>query len=289
MSYSAPNSNKKTLASHGHPINGEQRSTQPQTMLPSLPPSKKEMARKRSFADIVDLTQELSDEEDAYQQAQRARLSMSGIWIAPKPRTFNKVVEPDVAPDNSLKSHAEEKRHRKSHMTNAEGGPRSELNSAPVTDDEYLDLSKFKYAPSQRNLLRSETIIRPMNKRNDALRRDNYNAKTIARDILVASGKHLTMAPLNHHLEILKKRFHHVDNNSDLSTFRWDLVDPGGPTNAGDLGEQAPDHDMNDADDEGAAYEEDDHDDQSLLPQQVQVDSTSDGDHANITGRSFSS
>lgn len=60
-----------------------------------------------------------------------------------------------------------------------------------------------------------------------ARRRSKYDPKTIARDILISTGRHPSERPLNRHLEPLKD-FRAVDNQSDLSTFRWDIVDPGG-------------------------------------------------------------
>lgn len=181
-----------------------------------MPSSKKEMAKKRTFAEIIDLTQQLSDEDD-----------------------------PDShQPENNDTTDHLEPPNGHTVMEKQDQDPlRSEMLSAPVVDEESMDLSKFRYASSQRDLLQSETIIKPMNKRSDALRRDSYNARTIARDILVASGKHPAMAPLNYHLEILRKKFRHVDTNSDLTTFKWDLVDPGEPIKITDVANDA--HDAN--------------------------------------------
>lgn len=221
------------------------------------------MARKRTFAEIIDLTQHVSDEDDPYQHVQRSRLE-----------TINPNVVSDTFVKPSNGHDAMKNQHLKPLLEIPERDSRSEVNSAPVTDEEM-----FKYAPLQRDLLQSESIVRPMNKRN-ALRRDNYNAKTIARDILVASGKHPTMAPLNYHLKILRKKFRHVDNDSDLTTFRWDLVDPNEPT------KKIADDFMNDADDESAteAYPGG----QLLLPRQAQM-ATADGDDVVMIGqRDFS-
>ncbi|KAL1644788.1 hypothetical protein SLS58_004253 [Diplodia intermedia] len=71
-------------------------------------------------------------------------------------------------------------------------------------------------------------VVQSLN-RKYALRRSAYEIKTIARDVLLATGKHPEMRPLNGHLEILKENFKRVDNSSDLSTLRWDLIDPGDP------------------------------------------------------------
>ena len=82
------------------------------------------------------------------------------------------------------------------------------------------------HKPSGPDALLSEDVVRPMRKREDALRRSKYSPETIARDILIAVGSHPQMDPLNAHLDILRRRFKAVDLESDMSTFRWDLVDP---------------------------------------------------------------
>ncbi|KAL6236785.1 hypothetical protein BDW75DRAFT_102650 [Aspergillus navahoensis] len=64
----------------------------------------------------------------------------------------------------------------------------------------------------------------------DAAQKTAYDPQTIARDILIAAGRHPTEAQLNHHLIRLRDIFTAVEMNSDLATFRWDLVDPGQPS-----------------------------------------------------------
>jgi hypothetical protein len=61
----------------------------------------------------------------------------------------------------------------------------------------------------------------------EALRKTYYDAKTVARDLLIAAGRHPTERPLNAHMAGMLGK--HVDIDSDLSTFDWDTVDPGGP------------------------------------------------------------
>jgi len=58
-----------------------------------------------------------------------------------------------------------------------------------------------------------------------AIRRSEYNPNTIARDVLRAVGLHPSEKGLNAHLEVLKSRFKEVDDTSDLSTLRSDLID----------------------------------------------------------------
>lgn len=75
-------------------------------------------------------------------------------------------------------------------------------------------------------LLEFQGIVKRIDK-SKVKRRVSYNPKTIARDILIATGRHPHQRPLNAHLEPLKN-FNKVDAKSDLSSFRWDIVDPGG-------------------------------------------------------------
>ena len=49
----------------------------------------------------------------------------------------------------------------------------------------------------------------------------------MARDILIAAGRHPQERPLNAHIASLLGK--HIDLDSDLSTFDWDAIDPGGP------------------------------------------------------------
>jgi hypothetical protein len=73
-----------------------------------------------------------------------------------------------------------------------------------------------------------EDIVKPINI-SVALRKSRYDPKTIARDVLITTAQHPFQRGLNAHLEQLKGRFLKVNDLADLSTFRWDLVDPGGP------------------------------------------------------------
>lgn len=75
-------------------------------------------------------------------------------------------------------------------------------------------------------LLNFDGIVLPIDT-SVARRWSKYDPKTITRDILISTGRHPSEHPLNSHLEPLKN-FRAVNNQSDLSTFRWDIVDPGG-------------------------------------------------------------
>ncbi|GFF54949.1 hypothetical protein IFM62136_02715 [Aspergillus lentulus] len=90
-------------------------------------------------------------------------------------------------------------------------------------------LSKYSFTPqdtTDRSYLKTRAdIAKPLNV-TDAAEKLQYDPKTIARDVLIASGRHPTEAPLNHHLFRLRDVFTGLDTASDLETFRWDLVDP---------------------------------------------------------------
>lgn len=75
---------------------------------------------------------------------------------------------------------------------------------------------------------------KPLKQRNDiaqpinaslALVKVSYDSTTIARDVLVAAGKHPRRKRLNQHLEKLQRNFPKITFKADLKTFRWDLVD----------------------------------------------------------------
>ena len=162
-----------------------------------LPQSKQDKARKRNFEDIVDLTAALSDDDEFSR-------------YRPKPKFDNF----RVTTQSQLSNEAMKNRWR------PPGSGQDQLHK-PIPHQSIVNRS-------DREHLLHEMVVDPMNKRRDALKKNSYDPKTICRDILLASGRHPTMPPLNHHLDGLRERFMSVENNADLSTFRWDLVDPGG-------------------------------------------------------------
>lgn len=88
------------------------------------------------------------------------------------------------------------------------------------------DLSRFSFHSNSREYLTLRDDIVQELKVEDARIVTSYDPRTIARSILTAANKHPTDEGLNHHLEILRKSFREVNIRSDLSTFRWDIVDP---------------------------------------------------------------
>ncbi|OCL07063.1 hypothetical protein AOQ84DRAFT_342454 [Glonium stellatum] len=189
------------------------------------PASKEEAARKRNFSEVVDLTG-FSD-DDAIPPPQKKQHLDHKFSHAPPVGSIA---------SNSMQSHASSPRFG-TFPYNPVAIPQPPLMThlpPPI--------------PTVNDHLRSLDVVQPIDKRK-ALRRSTYNIKTIARDVLLATGKHPEMRPLNAHLEILKSSFDKVDNSSDLSTFRWDLVDPGEPPK-GYLRNNMFENEVDDADDE---------------------------------------
>ncbi|MCJ1286381.1 hypothetical protein MMC26_005726 [Xylographa opegraphella] len=189
--------------------------------------TKEQMARKRNFSEIVDLTQDIDDE--VANEHKRVQLSKPGSLTTDQ-----------GASSSAIRSHAYPAQLTAPEpMMTVQIAPATIQNGTPsnsctsvTANNARIDLSQFK-APnagiiSSREALRLGDVVQELNK-NDALKRSVYNVKTLARDILISKGIHPTERPLNWHLNSLRGNFHNVTSTSDLSTFRWDLVDPGGP------------------------------------------------------------
>lgn len=192
------------------------------------PLTKEEMARKRNFSDIVDLTQ-LSEDEQEQHHAKKSRPSAGTVEKGTPSDGFyphTLAHTPYSAPTNRAEQVTRDLADRE-RLHGKVSAPRSG-HPSPTTNSA-VDLSRFQYAAKgqavQKDLSKMADIVQPMDKKN-ALRRSTYNAKTIARDVLIAAGHHPKDKPLNWHLFLLEKNFLYVNYNSDLSTFRWDLVDP---------------------------------------------------------------
>lgn len=204
------------------------------------PASKEEAARKRNFSEVVDLTG-FSDDDAIPPPQKKHQLDYK----------FSSA--PPVGPVLSSAT--------QSHVPSRKSGT---FQYNPVAIPQPLTTHAPPHVPPFNDRIRSSDVVRPIDKRK-ALRRSTYDIKTIARDVLLATGKHPEMRPLNAHLEILKNSFDKVDGASDLSTFRWDLVDPGEPPK-GYLQNNMFEHEVDDADDE-----EDSGDDEAPAPARPRV------------------
>ncbi|KAL2009371.1 hypothetical protein VTN00DRAFT_7565 [Thermoascus crustaceus] len=193
--------------------------SRPRAPPPAPPPdSKAARARKHLFSEIVDLSA-LSDDEDADRAAKEPRLE--GPSQEP---------QADISVAKAQQPQKEQKEQTDLPQTAVPQTAAPQSNSEHTSSQ--MNLSRFAFSPneaSRKEALRHRNdIVKPLNKA-EALRRNFYNPKTIARDVLIAAGRHPTERPLNHHLLWLRDIFLMVDYTSDMETFRWDLVDPGGP------------------------------------------------------------
>lgn len=211
------------------PIKPERRPPHPQQYMPvSRPPkgptfapprhepplgSKEAMARKRDFSELIDLTG-LSDNEDYVLSKKHARVDNA----SPEPDLFQEY-------HRQMISGATIQQELPLGSTKA-GQPLRFDPGRPQT-------GQIPPRQSIPNRLGVETLAarnrrhaKPLN-RVEGLKKNYYDPKTIARDILIAAGRHPTERPLNAHMAGLLGR--HVDIDSDLATFDWDAIDPGGP------------------------------------------------------------
>jgi hypothetical protein len=164
------------------------------------PANKEEAARKRNLSDLIDLTQ-LSEEEDMGPPLKRLNANSIYAFEPPHPHIQDAIV---VDKEPSTPNFP---------IANVSFHP----TQAPVPQS--------ILPPSE---LRHRNYVEPLDKKK-ALRRNQYNPATIARDVLLACGRHPSERQLNQHLDVLRTTLPQISFDADLSTIRWDLIDPGNP------------------------------------------------------------
>jgi hypothetical protein len=167
-----------------------------------LPANKEKAARKRNLSDLIDLTI-LSDDEDMGPPSKRQNIDSMCNYNSP----YNHVESTMVV--NSEPS----------------------TNNFPVANvpSRTIPAQTAQPVPVPDRELRHRIVVAPLDKRN-ALRRNTYNPATIARDVLLACGRHPSERQLNQHLDVLRSNLPLIGFESDLSTIRWDIIDPGDPS-----------------------------------------------------------
>lgn len=190
------------------PLNHEVKRSHKRKSLPLVKPepppgSKEAMARKRNFSELVDLTK-LSDNED-YVLSSDHQLPGS-----PSP-------EPDLL--------------QQFQMNGAPRQPQAPFQASfvPGPQDSMYSLPQYAAPPPPvpQSSKKPKTVLAKAVNKSEALEKEWYNPKTVARDIMIAAGRHPTERPLNAHMAGLLGV--HIELDSDLSTFDWDAIDPGGP------------------------------------------------------------
>jgi len=84
----------------------------------------------------------------------------------------------------------------------------------------------------QHSRLRGKMLVEPI-MRDRVARKSHYDSRTIARDVLLATGRHPDMRGLNAHMSNMHKLLgaHGGESDAggvraDLSTIKWDIIDP---------------------------------------------------------------
>lgn len=160
------------------------------------PANKEEAARKRNLSDLIDLSQ-LSEEEDMGPPRKRMNADPYASY------SHQDAMAVDEEPST----------------------PNFPIANTPSYQPQASAPPPVHPPPNE---LRYQVYVEPLEKKN-ALRRNTYNPATIARDVLLACGRHPSERNLNQHLDGLRTTLPQITWESDLSTIRWDLIDPGRP------------------------------------------------------------
>jgi hypothetical protein len=166
------------------------------------PANKEEAARKRNLSDLIDITL-LSDDDDMGPPPKRLNADSSHSYIAPYSNLDDGMIvdsEPVVMNNFPIAS------------VPSRTPPEPIPQPAPLPDRD----------------IRYMNVVEPLEKKK-ALRRNNYNPATIARDVLLACGRHPSERQLNQHLDVMRSNLPMIGFDSDLSTIKWDILDPGRP------------------------------------------------------------
>ncbi|KAI9679553.1 MAG: hypothetical protein M1817_005575 [Caeruleum heppii] len=171
----------------------------PQTHFPVQPTSKAQAAHKRTFAEIVDLTEEVSDFAEPAKVTQKNDDGTKGVMTSLAGRSGLNTAYPTLEPSGVPS-------HKSSTSTNGVHPPSYDAARSKTAQLRQMDI--IKSLPSKSAKKRPTKVLR-----------------TVAEDVLIASGRHPQKRGLNDHLQPLKK-FIAVSNSSDLGSFRWASVDP---------------------------------------------------------------
>ncbi|KAM3424588.1 hypothetical protein BST61_g6580 [Cercospora zeina] len=231
-------------------IKPEEKPTEP----PPPPKDKEEAARKRGFGDLVDLTADDSDDEAP---PRKFVIPPSGPGLGVKtvppsdrlkqPMPYQQFVQnrsqqsrPLFGPGSGFgKPGPNFSSPRPTFPQQTWKGPKMQSPAPPPASAPQQARPKGPSEETkQAERIRGRMLVEPI-MRDRVARKSKYDSRTVARDVLLATGRHPDMRALNAHLNVMQKLLGDhggvVDggdrgNKSDLSTIRWDLIDPGDPT-----------------------------------------------------------
>jgi hypothetical protein len=218
------------------------------------PANKNEAARKRNFGELVDMTALDSDSDQDMPPKKQANIGQYDMGVPTEQLSGGKATN---AFDRSV-SLQQYYFNAPVYPTNLSAGPpmpSTNVASRPPILSRYTEL-------------RNKTLVQPITRAKVA-RKSRYDPRTICRDVLLATGRHPDMRPLNQHLNVLhmflKSHSEHVEQDKfDLETIRWDLIDPGEPIVEApkpaevdvDMSSVADEANADDADNEGGSEDE---------------------------------
>ncbi|EME41010.1 hypothetical protein DOTSEDRAFT_74527 [Dothistroma septosporum NZE10] len=212
---------------------------------PRRPPAnKEEAARKRTFTDLVDLSKDDSDDDEGPPRKLQQPLggpTHGALKHAPsndafrKPMSFEGLTRAGsigITPGMGVLHPSAPQRPWMSFSQRPTIPGQSLPPPAPAPS------TKSKGPPEeqkQHERMRGKMLVEPI-MRDRVARKSKYDSRTIARDVLLATGRHPDMRALNAHLNTMQKLLGDhggvidgAGNKSDLATVKWSIIDPGEP------------------------------------------------------------
>ncbi|KAH0257262.1 hypothetical protein KCU91_g16455, partial [Aureobasidium melanogenum] len=186
--------------------------------VPRPPPANKgEAARKRNFGELVDMSAMNSDSDEDMPPAKQANTGQYDMSMASEQvnNTHSNGHFNPAAPN-----------HIQQYYFNGQYWPAAPVPSNAATAARPIIISKHME-------LKNQILVEPV-RRAKVARKSRYDPRTICRDVLLATGRHPDMRPLNQHLNVMHNflKLHSKDveqDKFDLDTIRWDIIDPGEP------------------------------------------------------------
>ncbi|KAF2216965.1 hypothetical protein CERZMDRAFT_119694 [Cercospora zeae-maydis SCOH1-5] len=245
---------------------------------PPPPKDKEEAARKRGFGDLVDLTAGDSDDEAP---PRKLVVPSSGPGMGVKAIPSNDALRQPISYQQFVQNKSQQSRplfgagftfgtpgpsfssSGRTFPQQTWNGPKTQSPAppAPVPAPQQARPKGPSEETKQAERIRGRMLVEPI-MRDRVARKSKYDSRTIARDVLLATGRHPDMRALNAHLNVMQKLLSDhggvVDggdrgNKSDLSTIRWDLIDPGDPTEEAKIKARSASNREGDVEDGGSA------------------------------------
>ncbi|RMY25076.1 hypothetical protein D0866_11217 [Hortaea werneckii] len=227
---------------------GPEQKTEIKPEEPRKPPSNKEEAARKTFGDLVDLTAQDSDDEDGppKKMLQTSYGQVNGfnpqpIYPVPPPPGHTNIrppppcnfYRPGEGPPPPVMYGFGPMAPRAPTAQMVPTRPSSTQQPAPVPGPPKRKGPSLESQQNER--IKGKMLVEPI-MRDRVARKNKYDSRTIARDVLLATGRHPDMRSLNAHLYSMQKLLSTHGggyeseagrgDRSDLSTIKWDIIDP---------------------------------------------------------------